>query len=98
MLRWAVAIPEGLKFNPLVLSIWPHPEGPQHDEVASGFSFIPKWTGITWAKESRKLPVPATIMHRSVYRRFDLKAVQIYDKMTRYRPETLSTHDDFKAS
>src|ERR1700682_5531125 len=44
MLRWAVAIPDGLKFDPRVLSIWPHPEGPQHDEVASGFSFIPKWT------------------------------------------------------
>jgi uncharacterized protein (DUF2235 family) len=98
MLRWAVAIPDGLKIDPRVLSIWPHPEGPQHDEVASGFSFIPKWTGITWAKENRKLPNPATIIHRSVYRRFDLKDVQIYDKMIRYRPETLSTHDDFKGS
>jgi hypothetical protein len=98
MSRWAVAIPDGLKFDPRVLSMWPYPEGPQHDEVASGFSFIPKWTGISWAKEHRKLPDPATIMHRSVYRRFDLKAVQIYDTMSRYRPETLSTHGDFKSS
>lgn len=97
MLRWAVAIPNGLKFDPRVLSMWPHPEGPQHDEVASGFSFIPKWTGITWAKESRKLPATAATMHRSVYRRFDLEAAQVYDKMSRYRPETLSTHDDLKS-
>jgi hypothetical protein len=36
-------------------------------------------------------------MHRSVYRRFDLKAVQVYDRLSRYRPATLSTHNDFKA-
>ena len=98
MVRWAIAIPVGLKFDPRVLSMWPHPEGPQHDEVASGFSFIPKWTGITWAKENRKIPVPTTTMHRSVYKRFDLEVVQVHDRLSRYRPETLATHDDFKAS
>jgi uncharacterized protein (DUF2235 family) len=97
MLRWAVAIPHGLKFDPQVLRMWPHPEGPQHDEVAIGFSFIPKWIGITWSKDDRELKNPATTMHRSVYRRFDLKAVQVYDRLSRYRPATLSTHNDFKA-
>jgi hypothetical protein len=88
---------DGIKFDHRVISMWPHPEGPQHDEVASRFSFIPKWTGITWAKENRKLPASAATMHRSVYRRFDLAAVHVYDKMSRYRPETLSTHDDLKS-
>lgn len=36
-------------------------------------------------------------MHRSVYERFDLGAVPIYDEMRPYRPEALATHDDFAA-
>jgi hypothetical protein len=31
-----------------------------------------------------------------VYRRFDLEAVQVYDVMRPYRPETLRTHKDFE--
>jgi hypothetical protein len=34
-------------------------------------------------------------MHRSVYQRFDLNAVPVYDEMRAYRPETLSSHSDF---
>jgi hypothetical protein len=34
-------------------------------------------------------------MHRSVYDRFDLRAVQLYDHMGPYRPETLRNHVDF---
>jgi hypothetical protein len=52
MSRWAVAIPDSIKFDPRVISMWPQPEGPQHDEVASGFGYIPKWTGITWPKRT----------------------------------------------
>lgn len=35
-------------------------------------------------------------MHRSVYHRFDERAVQVYDELTRYRPKTLMDHIDFK--
>ena len=97
MRRWAAAVPQGLKYDQGVLQVWPYPEGPQHDEVATGFAFIPRWTGITWGEEKRKLPGTAAIMHRSVYRRFDERAVQVYDSMTRYRPETLAIHVDFES-
>jgi hypothetical protein len=97
MLRWAAAVPQGLKYDQGVLQVWPYPEGPQHDEVATGFAFIPRWTGITWGEEKRKLPGTAAIMHRSVYRRFDERAVQVYDSMTRYRPKTLAIHVDFES-
>jgi hypothetical protein len=97
MLRWAAAVPQGLKYDQGVLQTWPYPEGPQHDEVATGLAFIPRWTGITWAEEKRKLPGTAAIMHRSVYRRFDERAVQVYDSMTRYRPQTLAIHVDFES-
>jgi T6SS, Phospholipase effector Tle1-like, catalytic domain len=56
MLRWAVAVPNGLKFDRQVLRTWPYPDGPQHDEVAAGFGSIPRWTGITWAEKYRDLP------------------------------------------
>jgi hypothetical protein len=36
-------------------------------------------------------------VHRSVYRRFDLPAVQVYDVRKPYRPETLAQHKDFAA-
>ena len=100
MLRWAAAVPNGLKFDVSVLRAWPYPNGPQHDEVAAGFGFIPRWTGITWAEEHRPLPgktaVKEAIMHRSVYHRYDERAVQVYDEFTRYRPKTLMDHIDFK--
>jgi uncharacterized protein (DUF2235 family) len=96
MALWAAAVPHGLKFERRVLQMWPHTDGPQHDEVAVGFGFIPRWTGITWAEQKRKLPGTAAVMHRSVYRRFDLPAVQVYDRRCPYRPETLQDHDDFK--
>jgi hypothetical protein len=61
-----------------------------------GFGLIPRWTGITWAEEKRKLPGTAAVMHPSVYHRFDLPAVQLFDRQGPYRPETLQDHDDFK--
>lgn len=96
MALWAAAVPHGIKFDRRVLQMWPHADGPQHDEVAAGLGFIPKWTGITWTEQKRKLPGTAAVMHRSVYRRFDLRAVQVYDRRCPYRPETLQDHDDFK--
>lgn len=95
MLRWAVAVPGGLKFNPDVLRLWGHHDGQQHDEVAAGYSFVPKWTGLTWPKEDRSLPGKEAIMHPSVYHRFDLEDVAHYDEFRPYRPSTLETHVDF---
>jgi len=96
MARWAAAVPGGLKFDQSVLKVWPHPEGPQHDEVAAGFGSIPCWTGITWAAKHRDLPGDGAIMHASVYRRFDRPAVRLTDAYGAYRPVTLRTHEDFK--
>jgi hypothetical protein len=97
MLRWAVAVPNGLKFDRQVLRTWPAPDGPQHDEVAAGFGSIPRWTGITWAEKYRDLPKgDNSVTHSSVYRRFDLEAVPGYYRMGPYRPPTLERHVDFK--
>ena len=62
-----------------VLQIWPHPDGPQHDEVAAGSPSIPRWTDITWMEKHRDLPDDGThgIIHNSVYRRFDDEAVRL---------------------
>ncbi|MGJ5196554.1 DUF2235 domain-containing protein [Bradyrhizobium sp. SZCCHNR1085] len=97
MTRWAAAVPDGLKFDHSVLRVWPHPEGPQHDEVAAGFGSIPRWTGITWTKKGRDLPDAGLhgIIHGSVYRRFDAEAVRLFDGFGRYRPTALERHEDF---
>jgi uncharacterized protein (DUF2235 family) len=95
MLKCATVIPNGLKYDPGVLKPHPYPEGMQHDEVKSGLGLITKLTGRSYAKKERELPGPAAVMHRSVYHRFDLPEVQIYDYMGRYRPNTLRTHVDF---
>jgi Uncharacterized alpha/beta hydrolase domain (DUF2235) len=57
MLRWAVAIPNGIKFDPRVLSMWPHPEGTQHDEVASGFVHTRSSAGFTITTSGFKFSV-----------------------------------------
>ena len=98
MTRWAEAVPDGLKFDRTVLNVWPHPEGPQHDEVAAGFGSVPRWTGITWTEKHRDLPGEGRdgIMHQSVYRRFDLESVRLTDGFRPYRPKTLLRHVDFE--
>jgi hypothetical protein len=50
-----------------------------------------------WTEENRKLAGTAAIMRRWVYRRFDERAVRVYDSMTRNRPETLALHVDFES-
>ena len=95
MLRCATVIPSGLKYDPEVLNPTPSPEGMQHDEVKSGLGLITKLTGRSYAKKERELPGPNAVIHRSVYRRFDLREVQIYDRLGPYRPSTLRTHVDF---
>jgi uncharacterized protein (DUF2235 family) len=95
MLKWATVIPGGLKYDERVLQLSPYPEGMQHDEVRTGFGVITRLTGYTWPEQHRTMPSDA-VVHRSVYHRFDLKAVQVYDVMIPYRPETLRTHKDFE--
>ena len=95
MVKWASAVPHGIKFDGGVLKLSPYPDGPQHDEVKSGLGLLTKLLGWSWPKEDRALPVHNAIMHRSVYERFDLKAVQVYDQRIPYRPNTLARHVDF---
>jgi T6SS, Phospholipase effector Tle1-like, catalytic domain len=96
MLKWATVVPGELKCDARVLKRSPYPEGMQHDEVQVGFGLITKLTGYTRPKENRKLPAANAVVHRSVYQRFDLRAVQVYNVMVPYRPETLETHKDFE--
>jgi uncharacterized protein (DUF2235 family) len=95
MLNWATAVPNGLKYDQRVLKLSPYPEGMQHDEVRTGFGLITRFTGYTWPEQRRTMRSDA-VVHRSVYRRFDLEAVQVYDVMIPYRPATLRTHKDFE--
>jgi hypothetical protein len=95
MLKCASIIPDGLKYDSAVLNRAPYPEGMQHDEVKSGLGLVTKLSGRTYTKKERDLLGPAAIMHRSVYRRFDLREVLLYDHLGAYRPNTLKTHIDF---
>jgi hypothetical protein len=97
MLKWACAVPCGLSFDVRVLKLFPYPDGMQHDEVKSGFGLITRYFGWSWPRGNRRLPAANAIIHRTVYERFDLDAVQIYDERSRYWPTTLSTHNDFVA-
>jgi uncharacterized protein (DUF2235 family) len=95
MVQAASRIPNGLKYDPNVLKLWPAPEGMQHDEVKAGFGLLTKLFGVTWGRAHRKLPGPKAVVHRSVYERFDQREVQVYERMEAYRPETLRDHIDF---
>jgi uncharacterized protein (DUF2235 family) len=101
MVSSASVVPDGLKYNASLLRVFPHPEGMQHDEVKSGLGLFTKLTGRSWPEKNRKLPTPKdseiskAVMHRSVYKRFDLADVQVYDLRAPYRPDTLQNHVDF---
>ncbi len=95
MFRWASVVPGGLKHDPSVLKLWPYANGPQHDEVKIGFGFLTKLFGWTWSEQVRTLPSSEAVMHCTVYERFDLEAVQVYDAFAPYRPVTLAKHNDF---
>jgi uncharacterized protein (DUF2235 family) len=97
ILSWARVVPHGLHHDPRVLKLSPYPEGVQHDEVKVGFGLVTKYLGWSWTEEKRILPNPDAIMHRSVYERFDLEAVPIYDEFSPYRPTVLAKHNDFSA-
>jgi uncharacterized protein (DUF2235 family) len=98
-LKWmrdcATAVPNGIQYDPDVLMPFPRPDGVQHDEVKASFGIFNRLFHLTWAEKTRELPAPDAVMHRSVYDRFDLRAVQLYDHTGPYRPETLRNHVDF---
>ncbi len=98
-LRWmldrATAIPDGIAYDASVLMPFPRSNGMQHDEVKAGFGLATRLFGRSWVKQLRELPGPEAVMHRSVYERFDLPEVLLYDRMGPYRPETLRNHIDF---
>ena len=95
MVQWASLVPGGIKYDPAVLTRWPYPEGPQHDEAKRGWGLVTALFGLTWTEKKRELPSHGAVMHPSVYERFDLKAVPVYDEMRPYRPHTLASHSDF---
>jgi hypothetical protein len=94
-LGWMVAgasiISYGLKHDGSVLRLSPDPAGPQHNEQATSFLKL----GV------RDLPIdPDTEdsrapMHKSVYRRFEVASVLLYDRMAAYRPDNMRVHVDF---
>ena len=88
MLLWASLVPEGIKYDSDVLRRSPYPQGRQHDEVKRGWGLVTALFGLTWTKKARTLPSTSAIMHRSVYERFDLEAVPVYDIRGPYRPES----------
>lgn len=95
MLECAIVVPGGLKHDPSVLRLYPYPEGMQHDEVKAGLGLVTKLFGVSWSEAHRPLRDKQATMHRSVYERFDLPEVQLYDHLGPYRPETLREHVDF---
>lgn len=97
-LKWMCdeAMKVGLKVDETVLHLWPAHDGMQHDEVAVGFSFLPRWIKKTWASNYRKIPNSRATVHDSVPKRFECDEVLIYNTMRLYRPYTLRDHDNFK--
>jgi hypothetical protein len=85
MLAAASIIPNGLTHDQTVLRLHPEPAGPQHNEQKNSWLLF----GL------RKLPGPAAIMHKSVYRRFDAGPVVLFDTIDRYRPANMNEHVDF---
>jgi uncharacterized protein (DUF2235 family) len=85
-LKWMLeaAVSAGLKYDPVVLKLYPDANGMQHDETR-GIPF--KWL----AKIDRGIPVDAPL-HETVLRRFEAKEVQLYDVFGPYRPEGLRKH------
>lgn len=89
-LKWMLAavsiIPNGIKHDARVLSLFPDATGAQHDEYKAA---------PTWQRAIRNIPNNETTMHKSVYQRFGAEAVVQYDAVAPYRPENLSKHVDF---
>jgi hypothetical protein len=86
-LQWMMeaASSVGLKHDPSVLKLYPHPVGPQHDETRKG--------PFKYAGKIRRKIVPQAPLHESVIRRFEAAEVLQYDLNLPYRPENLREHE-----
>lgn len=102
MLTCAERVPNGIKYDKVVLQLYPDHRGIQHDEVKAGFGTLANLFGISWARGRRYLnrmkdsEFSDAVMHHSVYERFCEPEVPRYDRWTSYRPQALSNHVDFK--
>lgn len=91
MLSHAAIVPNGIKYDEKVLTVFPDSAGPQHDECKAG----------KWQRGVRELPadphthISDATMHGSVYQRFDAPSVVQYDVTKPYRPGNLRNHVDF---
>jgi uncharacterized protein (DUF2235 family) len=94
-LKWmvdcATVVSNGLRHDPSVLRLFGSPGGVQHDEVKAGLGLVTTLVGRTWEQKYRELVHEAT-MHPSVYERFDLEQVLLYDELRPYRPDSLKEH------
>jgi hypothetical protein len=85
MLAAASIIPNGIKHDGSVLRLHPDPGGGQHDEQKGSWLTL----GL------RKLPGTKAIMHKSVYKRFAVGPVVLFDETGYYRPKNMNEHVDF---
>ena len=94
-LGWMVAgasiIPDGLKHDGSVLRLSPDPAGPQHNEQAGSFLKA----GVRDLPENKETHLSEAPMHRSVYQRFEVGPVLLYDRIDDYRPDNMRVHVDF---
>jgi hypothetical protein len=90
-LKWMVeaaqAVPNGLKFDPSVLRLYPACAGMQHDETKRGL--------FQFAKKINRTVPPDAPLHDTVYERAALATVLNYDLMEQYRPTGLEAHAEF---
>lgn len=94
-LKWMLAaasiIPNGIKHDKVVLTLWPDPAGPQHDEQKGGFLKY----GLRPIPENAATHVSEVILHKSVYARYAAGPVNLFDHKGNYRPSNMSHHVDF---
>ena len=86
-LGWIVdeAKAAGLKVDDAVLSIFPSPDGVEHDECKSSLFF-------RFAEQAKRTLLHDAPLHPSVIERLKLTEVMNYSTVAPYRPEALRTH------
>lgn len=95
-LNWMVAgaslIPDGLKHDGGVLRLFPNPAGQQHNEQAGGFLKA----GLRQLPVDPNTGASSSPIHKSVYRRFEVGPVLLFDRMAAYLPDNMRVHVDFR--
>jgi len=86
-LKWMLdaAVDAGLKFDSVLLRLYPDPTGPQHDEQKGS---IFRFAGLKLRDIGPTYP-----LHPSVIERFKAAEVLVYDTLMPYRPENLRQHE-----